>query len=152
MPMRPFGRIFLQYCSASGTVGSDEAQRGADYDQKKPTGFRGGGANWRINRRGKPDRPLSARDVMQEETRGPAKLAMLGSAGLPSPSLLAAKHHARGRCFRYQSVLLVGYGALQIAHRLAPLHDGSFRSESCLPDRAKEVYFQLDRSEGFLRS
>src|SRR3979490_516731 len=127
MPMRPFGRIFVEHFSASGTVGSDETQRGADYDQKKPTGFRGGGANWRINRRGRPDRPRSARDVMQEETGGSAEPAMLGSAGLPSRSIMAAKHHARGRCFRDQSVLLVGYGALHVAHRLAPVHEGSFR-------------------------
>src|SRR2546430_17208597 len=112
MPMRPFGRIFVEHFSASGTVGSDETQRGADYDQRKPTGFRGGGANWRINRRGRPDRPLSARDVMQEETRGPAKLAMLGSAGVTSPSPLGAEHPARGGCFCFQSVLLVSCSAL----------------------------------------
>src|SRR5207253_9672351 len=33
----------------------------------------------------------------------------------------------------------------------APLHNGSFRSELCLPDRAKEIDFQFDGSEGFLR-
>ena len=70
---------------------------------------------------------------------------------LPSRGLLAAKHHARGRCFRDQSLLLVGYSALHITNRAAPLHDGSFRSESCLPDRTKEIDFQFDRSEGFLR-
>jgi hypothetical protein len=55
---------------------------------------------------------------------------MLGSAALPSCGLLAAKHHASRSCFRDQSVLLIGYGALHIGDRAVPLHDCSFRCES----------------------
>jgi hypothetical protein len=35
--------------------------------------------------------------------------------------------------------------------RAAPPYDGSFRSELCLPDRAKEIDFQFDRREEFVR-
>src|SRR2546422_5887782 len=41
--------------------------------------------------------------------------------------------------------------SLHVADRAAPLHDRSFRSELCRPDWAKEIDFQFDRSEGFLR-
>jgi hypothetical protein len=54
--------------------------------------------------------------------------------GLPSFGLLAAKCHTRGSRFRNQSVLLVGAGALDVADRVTPPHDGSFRFELCLPD------------------
>src|SRR6516165_5848017 len=50
-----------------------------------------------------------------------------------------------------QSVLLVGYFALHIADRAAALHDSSLRCESSLPYRSKEIDFQLDGGEGFLR-
>ncbi len=70
---------------------------------------------------------------------------------LPSCRLLAAKHHTSTRRFRDQSVLLVGYVAFNVADGAATLHNGSFRSELCLPDRAKEIDFQFDGSEGFLR-
>src|SRR5215471_19680149 len=76
---------------------------------------------------------------------------MLHRPDLPSCRLLAAKHHTSRRRFRDQSVLLVGYVAFNVADGAAPLHDGSFRSELCLPDRAKEIDFQFDGSEGFLR-
>src|SRR2546426_12407885 len=88
---------------------------------------------------------------MDSEVGSPREAAFPGSQELPTCGLLAAKHHASGRCSRDQSVLLVGYGALNIADRAAPLHHGSFRSESRLPDRAKEIDLQFDRSEGFLR-
>jgi hypothetical protein len=39
-----------------------------------------------------------------------------------------------------------------VADRVAPPHDRSFRFELCLPDWAKEIDFQFHRSEGFLRS
>src|SRR6266568_8720139 len=68
---------------------------------------------------------------------------------LPSCRLLAAKHHTSTRRFRDQSVLLVGYVAFNVADGAATLHNGSFRSELCLPDRAKEIDFQFDGSEGF---
>src|ERR1700722_918492 len=70
--------------------------------------------------------------------------------GLPAWCLLAAKHHARGSRFRDQSALLVGYCALHIPDSAAPLHDLSFRLKPCLPNRAKEIDFQFDRSERFL--
>src|SRR6266581_2193735 len=70
---------------------------------------------------------------------------------LPACRLLAAKHHTSTRRFRDQSVLLVGYVAFNVADGAATLHNGSFRSELCLPDRAKEIDFQFDGSEGFLR-
>src|SRR5437879_8758768 len=76
---------------------------------------------------------------------------MLRRPDLPSCRLLAAKHHTSRRRFRDQSVLLVGYVAFNVADGAAPLHNGSFRSELCLPDRAKEIDFQFDGSEGFLR-
>src|SRR5712692_2756767 len=88
---------------------------------------------------------------MDSEVGSPRETAFPGSQELPTCGLLAAKHHASGSCSRDQSVLLIGYGALNIADRAAPLHHGSFRTESRLPDRAKEIDFQLDRSEGFLR-
>src|ERR1700676_2227293 len=68
----------------------------------------------------------------------------------PSCGLLAAKRHTRGSRFRDQSVLLVGDGALDVADRVAPPHDRSFRFELCLPDRAKEIDFQLHGSKGFI--
>jgi hypothetical protein len=55
-----------------------------------------------------------------------------------------------GSRFRDQSAILVGYCALHILDRAAPLHNLSFRLEPCLPDRAKEIDFQFDRSERFL--
>jgi hypothetical protein len=70
---------------------------------------------------------------------------------LPSCRRSVAKNHAGGTRFRDQSVLLVGYGALHIADRLAPPHDRPFRFELCLPDWAKEVDFQFDRSERLFR-
>ena len=70
----------------------------------------------------------------------------------PSCGLLVAKNHTRGSCFCDQSVLLVGYGALHVADRLAPPYDRSFRFELRLPDGSKEIDFQFHRSEGFLRS
>src|SRR2546426_7422904 len=69
---------------------------------------------------------------------------MLRRPDLPSCRLLAAKHHTSRRRFRDQSVLLVGYVAFNVADGAAPLHNGSFRSELCLPDRAKEIDFQFD--------
>ena len=76
---------------------------------------------------------------------------MLCRPNLPSSRLLAAKHHtSRGR-FRDQSVLLVGYGTFNVPDGAAPLHNGPYRSELCLPDRAKEIDSQFDGSEGFLR-
>src|SRR6266849_5085472 len=75
---------------------------------------------------------------------------MLRRPDLPSCRLLAAKHHTSTRRFRDQSVLLVGYVAFNVADGAAPLPNGSFRSELCLPDRAKEIDFQFDGSEGFL--
>src|SRR5262249_34849250 len=77
---------------------------------------------------------------------------MLRRPDLPSCRLLAAKHHTSRRRFRDQSVLLVGYVAFNVADGAAPLHNSSFRSELCQPDRAKEIDFQFDGSEGFLRS
>src|SRR5437870_8245439 len=77
---------------------------------------------------------------------------MLYRPDLPSCRLLAAKHHTSRRRFRDQSVLLIGYLAFNVANGAAPLHNGSFRSELCLPNRAKEIDFQFDGSEGFLRS
>jgi len=76
---------------------------------------------------------------------------MLRRQDLPSCRLLAAKHHTSRRRFRDQSVLLVGYVAFNVADSAAPLHNGSFGLELCLPDRAKEIDFQFDGSEGFLR-
>src|SRR5215469_182634 len=76
---------------------------------------------------------------------------MVRRPDLPSCRLLAAKHHTSRRCFRDQSVLLVGYVAFNVADGAATLYNGSFRSELCLPDRAKEIDFQFDSSEGFLR-
>src|SRR6266849_6851246 len=76
---------------------------------------------------------------------------MLRRQDLPSCRLRAAKHHTSRRRFRDQSVLLVGYVAFNVADSAAPLHNGSFRFELCLPDRAKEIDFQFDGSEGFLR-
>ena len=75
---------------------------------------------------------------------------MLRRPDLPSCRLHAAKHHTSRRCFRDQSALLVGYVAFNVADGAAPLHNGSFRSELRLPDRAKEIDFQFDGSEGFL--
>src|ERR1700732_699576 len=72
------------------------------------------------------------------------------SKGLPSFGLLATKCHTRGSRFRDQSVLLVGNGALDVADRVAPPHDRSFRFELCLPDRAKEIDFQFHGSKGFI--
>ena len=69
---------------------------------------------------------------------------------LPSFGLLAAKRQTRGSRFRDQSVLLVGNGALDVADRLAPPHDRSFRFELCLPDQAKEIDFQFHGSNGFI--
>ena len=80
-----------------------------------------------------------------------AELAIRVSAELPSHGLLVAKHRASGSRFRDQSVLLVGYFALHIAHRAAALHDPSLRCEPSRPYRSKEIDFQLDGSEGFLR-
>src|SRR4029077_14119268 len=71
--------------------------------------------------------------------------------GLPSFGLLAAKRHTCGSRFRDQSVLLVGDGALDVADRVAPPHDHSFRLELRLPHRAKEVDFQFHGSKGFVR-
>src|SRR5258708_34961092 len=76
---------------------------------------------------------------------------MLRRPDLPPCRLLAAKHHTSRRRFRDQSVLLVGYVAFNVADGAAPLHNRSFRSELCLPDLAKEIDFQFDGSEGFLR-
>src|SRR6202451_2586430 len=69
---------------------------------------------------------------------------------LPSCRRSVAKNHAGGTRFRDQSVLLVGYGALHIADRVAPPHDRPFRFELCLPDRAKEIDFQFHGSKGFI--
>ena len=77
---------------------------------------------------------------------------MIRRPDLPSCRLLAAKHHTSRRCFRDQSVLVVGNVALNVADRAATLNNGSYRSELCLPDRAKEIDFQFDGSEGFLRA
>ena len=77
---------------------------------------------------------------------------MVPRPDLPSCRLLAAKHHTSRRRFRDQSVLLVGYVAFNVADGAATLHNGSFRSYLCLPDRAKEIDFQFDGSEGFLRA
>src|SRR5215470_7524823 len=76
---------------------------------------------------------------------------MIRRPDLPSCRLLAAKYHTSRRRFRDQSVLLVGYVAFDVADGAATLYNGSFRSELCLPDWAKEINFQFDRSEGFLR-
>src|SRR5215469_18660118 len=76
---------------------------------------------------------------------------MISRPDLPSCKLLAAKHPTSRRCFRDQSVLIVGNVALNVADGAATLYNGSYRSELCLPDRAKEINFQLDGSEGFLR-
>src|SRR5260370_17716093 len=70
--------------------------------------------------------------------------------GLPSFGLQATKCHTRGSRFRDQSVLLVGDSALDVADRVAPPHDRSFRFELCLPDRAKEIDFQFHGSKGFI--
>src|SRR6516165_8933659 len=80
-----------------------------------------------------------------------AELAIRVSAELPSHGLLVAKHRASGSRLSDQSVLLVGYFALHIAHRAAALHDHSLRCESSLPYRSKEIDFQLDGGEGLLR-
>src|SRR5216684_9021857 len=72
------------------------------------------------------------------------------SKGLPSFGLLAAKRHTRGSRFRDQSVFLVGNGALDVADRMAPPHDRSFRFELRLPHRAKEIDFQFHGSKGFI--
>src|SRR5271163_3102799 len=69
---------------------------------------------------------------------------------LPSCGLLVAKNHTRGSRFRDQSVLLVGYGALDVADRVAPPHDRSFRLELRLPHRPKEIDFQFHSSKGFV--
>src|SRR6266849_1214062 len=69
---------------------------------------------------------------------------------LSSRGLLAAKRHTSGSRFRDQSVLLVGYGALDVADRVAPPHDRSFRLELRLPHRAKEIDFQFHSSKGFV--
>jgi hypothetical protein len=71
-----------------------------------------------------------------------------GSSKRTSFGLLAAKNHTRGSRFRDQSVLLVGDSALDVADRVVPPHDGSFRFELCLPDRAKEIDFQFHSSKG----
>jgi hypothetical protein len=71
-------------------------------------------------------------------------------SGSPSGGLLVAKNHASGSCLRNQSVLLVGYAALDVADRLAPPNDHSLRSELRLPDRAKEIDFQFHGSKGFI--
>src|ERR1700730_15521492 len=73
------------------------------------------------------------------------------SKGLPPFGLLAAKCHTRGSRFRDQSVLLVGDGALDVADRVAPPHDRSFRFELCLPNRSEEIDFQFHGSKGFIR-
>src|ERR1700693_134654 len=75
-----------------------------------------------------------------------------GLIASPSCCLLAAKDHASGSRFRDQPLLLVGDGALYVADCATPPHDYSFRFELCLPDRAEEIDFQFNRSEGFLRS
>src|ERR1700678_1793552 len=69
---------------------------------------------------------------------------------LPACGLLTAKDHTSGSCFRNQSILFIGYGALDVTHGAAPLHDGSFRFELCLPDWTKEIDFQFDGCEGLL--
>src|SRR5438067_840168 len=55
-----------------------------------------------------------------------------------------------GSRFRDQSVFLVGNGALDVADRMAPPHDLSFRFELRLPHRAKEIDFQFHGSKGFI--
>jgi len=60
---------------------------------------------------------------------------------LPSCRLLAAKRHTSSRRFRDQSVLLVGHVAFNVPDGAAALHNSSFRSKLCLPDRAKEIDF-----------
>src|SRR5215470_16023458 len=77
---------------------------------------------------------------------------MIRRPDLPSCRLLAAKHHTSRRCFRDESVLLVDYVAFNVADGAATLYNGSFRSELCLPDRAEEINFQFNGSEGFLRA
>jgi len=94
---------------------------------------------------------MSSISYARNEQAHRAELAIRVSAKLPSHGLLVAKHRASGSRFRDQSVLLVGYFALHIAHRAAALHDPSLRCESSLPYRSKEIDFQLDGSEGFLR-
>jgi hypothetical protein len=90
---------------------------------------------------------VSLRELFYERTSKKQEATQLG---LPSFGLLAAKCHTRGSRFRDQSVLLVGYGALDVADRVAPPHDRSFRFELCLPDRAKEIDFQFHGSKGFI--
>src|ERR1700730_11041096 len=75
---------------------------------------------------------------------------MRRDAALTVPGHLAAKHHAGACCFCDHSVLLIGYGTFRVPDCAAPLHDRSFRSELGLPDRPKEIDFQLDCREGFL--
>jgi hypothetical protein len=68
----------------------------------------------------------------------------------PSCGLLVAKNHASGSGLRDQPVLLVGDGALDVANQVTPPHDRSFCFELCLPDRAKEIDFQLHSRKGFI--
>ena len=68
-------------------------------------------------------------------SKSTAKLAIRGSAELPSHGLLVAKHRASGSRFSDQSVLLVDYFALHIAHRAAALHD------PCSPQELRPARF-----------
>src|SRR2546427_7635242 len=71
--------------------------------------------------------------------------------GPPSCSFLTSKYHASGSCFRDQSVLRIGYVAFHIADHAAPPNDASLHFQLRLPDRAKEIDFQFDGHERFLR-
>jgi hypothetical protein len=68
--------------------------------------------------------PFYAQSLLRQKAGGNVRK-------LPSFGLLVAKRQTRGSHFRDQSVLLVGDGALDVADRLAPPHDRSFRFELC---------------------
>src|SRR5216684_7516526 len=97
----------------------------------------------RVRTRGYELLRASLRELFYEQTSKKQE-------ALPSCGLLAAKCHTRGSRFRDQSVFLVGNGALDVADRMAPSHDRSFRFELRLPHRAKEIDFQFHGSKGFI--
>ena len=99
---------------------------GWGYGEKAATGPKRGSSSRRINGRGTAgSRAISSISYARNELAHRAELAIRGSAELPSHGLLVAKHRASGSRFSDQSVLLVGYFALHIAHRAAALHDPS---------------------------
>jgi len=76
--MRPFGRIFVEHFSASGTVRSDETQRVRTMI-KETDGFRGGGANWRITvEEGPIDRYQPERDAGRNKRPRETRNARIG--------------------------------------------------------------------------